>query len=130
MQVVKAYVRERYENTRFERRNSDYMVDNVRVGRILALAMPLLALITNVTLVVVLWRGGIDTIGGRLTVGELIAFNNYLLIGMAPVLVLSNLLTMVARANVSVERVFEILDAKPRFALAGTGPTPRSQRAR
>ena len=128
VQLVKAYVRERFENDRFEERNHDYLVQNVRVGRLLALAIPVLALITNLTLVVILWRGGLDTVGGRLTVGELIAFINYMLIGMAPVLGLSRMLTMVARANVSVQRVYEILEAEPRFSVAEAPHVPADGR--
>ncbi len=118
VRVVKAYVRERHESERFAGSNVDYMEQNIRVGRLLATALPALALITNLTLVAVLWRGGIDTINGRLSVGELIAFNNYLLIGMSPLLLLSNLLTMVARANVSVERVYDVLETEPRLRVA------------
>ncbi len=128
VQLVKAYVRERFENDRFEERNHDYLVENVRVGRLLALAIPVLALITNLTLVVILWRGGLDTVGGRLTVGELIAFVNYMLIGMAPVLGLSRMLTMVARANVSVQRVYEILEAEARFSVAEAPHVPADGR--
>ena len=94
------------------------MAENIRVGRLLALALPALALVTNITLVIVLWRGGLDTVSGRLTAGELIAFTNYLLIGMAPVLMLSNVLTMVTRASVSVIRVHEILATKPSLILS------------
>ena len=122
--LVRAYVRERFETDRFEERNHDYLVQNVRVGRLLALAIPVLALITNLTLVLILWRGGFDTVGGRLTVGELIAFTNYMLIGMAPVLGLSRMLTMVARANVSVQRVYEILEAEPHFSVAEVPQVP------
>ena len=84
----------------------------------MAVALPVLTLITNVTMVAVIWRGGIDVSNGRLSVGELIAFVNYLLIGMAPLLFLSNLLTMVTRANVSVERVYEILDTESQLHIA------------
>ena len=118
VRVIKAFVRERFENNRFEIRNQDYMAENIRVGRLLALALPSLALVTNITLVIVLWRGGLDTVIGRLTAGELIAFTNYLLIGMAPVLMLSNVLTMVTRASVSVIRVHEILATKPSLILS------------
>jgi ATP-binding cassette subfamily B protein len=118
VRVIKAFVRERFENDRFEARNRDYMAENIRVGRLLALALPSLALVTNITLVIVLWRGGLDTVGGRLTPGELIAFTNYLLIGMAPVLMLSNVLTMVSRASVSVIRVHEILDTETSLVLS------------
>jgi ATP-binding cassette subfamily B protein len=118
VQVVKAFVREPYAVEQFEQANSDYLRENVRVGRLLALAIPLLALVTNVGMVAVIWFGGVDTINGRLTVGELVAFNNYLLIGMAPLLLLSNILAMVSRAAVSAERILALLGTQPAIQVA------------
>ena len=111
--VVKAYVRERHEVERFGVQNQDYMEQNIKVGRYLALVMPVLLLLTNVGAVVTIWWGGLDVIGGRLSIGELVAFNNYLLIGMSPLLLLSNILSMVARAEASAKRIVEVLDMEP-----------------
>ncbi len=111
--LVKAFVREPYEIDRFGDRNLEYMERNIRVGRILALVTPLLAIITNVGLVAVMWFGGVDVVHGQFTIGELVAFNNYLLIGMAPVLLLGNMVTMASRAEASSVRVLEVFDTKP-----------------
>ncbi|MBI1257869.1 MAG: ATP-binding cassette domain-containing protein [Chloroflexi bacterium] len=108
--LVKAFVRENHEIKRFEQRNSDYMEHNIRVGRILALVMPLLTVTTNLGLVAVIWFGGIDVVNGLFTVGELVAFNNYLMIGMAPVLLLGNMVTMASRAEASAVRVLEVFN--------------------
>jgi ATP-binding cassette subfamily B protein len=113
VQVVKAFVRERFEIDRFAGFNSDYRDENIHVGRLMAMALPALTILTNVGLVAVLWFGGTDAIGGRLTVGELVAFNNYLMIGMSPLLLLSNVLSMLSRAESSSARVWELLDTEP-----------------
>ena len=113
VQVVKAFVREPHAIEQFEQGNAAYLAENVRVGRLLALAIPALTFVTNVGMVAVIWFGGVDTINGRLSVGELVAFNNYLLIGMAPLLLLSNILAMVSRAEVSAERVLDLLHTSP-----------------
>jgi ATP-binding cassette subfamily B protein len=113
VQVVKAFVREPYESERFEESSVGFMEQNIRVGRLMAVALPLLTLLTNVGLVAVTWRGGADVIGGRLSVGELVAFNSYLMIGMTPLLLLGNVLTMVSRAEASAERVLEVLETEP-----------------
>ncbi len=110
IRVVKAFVRERYEIDRFAKRNQEYQDENVKVGRILSLATPSLTILTNVGTVAVIWFGGLDVIGNRLSVGELVAFNNYLMIGMTPLLMLGNILTMASRAEASAVRVLEILD--------------------
>ncbi len=120
VQVVRAYVRERYAIDRFEEGNRDYMQQNIRVGRLMAVALPTLTAVTNVGLVVITWMGGLSVVGGRLSVGELIAFTNYLLIGMSPLLLLSNILMMVARADASAERIFEVLDTEPVLKLPAT----------
>jgi ATP-binding cassette subfamily B protein len=112
-QVVKAFVRERFEIGRFQSINSEYMDQHIKVGRIMAIALPVLTLITNLGLVAVIWFGGLSTINGRLSLGELVAFINYLLIGMAPVMILGNMLTMVSQAEASSSRIWELLDTRP-----------------
>ena len=120
VRVVKAYVRERFSIDQFEVGNVDYRDQNIRVGRLLATATPVLTIITTAGTVGVLWWGGNSVITQRLTVGELIAFNNYLMIGMSPLLMLSNLLMMVARAEASAERVFNVLDTEPKIRAAAS----------
>lgn len=111
--VVKAFVREGYEIDRFSAQNVEYMDENIKVGRYLALVMPVLLVLTNLGATVVIWRGGMDVIGGRLTIGELVAFSNYMLIGMSPLLLLSNILSMISRAEASSKRLVEVLDTEP-----------------
>ena len=113
IQVVKAFVRGRFEIDQFSASNDDYRERNIEVGVLIAVSMPVLQLVTSVGTVAVLWFGGVSVIGARLTVGELIAFNNYLMIGMSPLLFLGHLLLMAARAESSAERVLEVLETKP-----------------
>ncbi len=113
IQFVKAFVRERFEIGRFQGINSHYRDDNIKVGRLMAVALPILTLLTNLGIVAVIWFGGVSTINGLLSVGELVAFTNYLLIGMAPLMLLGNMLTMVSQAEASSERVWEVLDTQP-----------------
>lgn len=129
-QVVKAFVRERFETQRFEQSNVDYLEQNIKVGRLLALALPVLTLLTTLGTVAVIWWGGVRVIGGRLSVGELIAFNNYLLIGMSPLLLLSNMLTLISRAEASAERIWEVLDAKPAIQTAPAPYQPATMQGR
>jgi ATP-binding cassette subfamily B multidrug efflux pump len=118
VQVVKAFVRERHEIDRFLRYNDDYMQQNIKVGKLMATALPLLTLLTNVGIVAVVWFGGRDVIGSRLTLGALVAFNSYLMIGMAPLMLLGNILTMVSRAEASAGRFWEVLDTRPAVQVA------------
>ena len=113
VKVVKAFVRERFEIDRFEGSNVDYMQQHIKVGRLLAVTLPVLTVLTNVGIVAIIWLGGLSVIGGRLTVGELVAFISYLMIGMTPLLLLSNMLTLVSQAEASAERVLEVQDTEP-----------------
>ncbi len=118
IQVVKAFVRARFEIDQFTESNVDYRERNIEVGVLMAAAMPILQILTNVGTVAVLWFGGLSVIGDRLSIGELIAFNNYLMIGMGPLLFLGNLLMMAARAEASAERVLEVFDTAPTLKIA------------
>ncbi len=111
--VVKAYAREPFEIERFEERNDEYMNEHIRVGRLMAIALPILLVLTNIGMVAVILIGGTDVIDGRLSIGELVAFNSYLMIAMAPVLLLGNILTMMSRAEASAQRVWNVLDTEP-----------------
>jgi ATP-binding cassette subfamily B multidrug efflux pump len=115
IRVVKAFVREDDEIQRFDDYNADYMQQNIRAGRILALVTPALTVLTNLGIVGVIWFGGLDVIGGRISLGELVAFNTYLMIGMTPLLLLGNMLNLASRAEASAARVFEILDTEPQI---------------
>jgi ATP-binding cassette subfamily B multidrug efflux pump len=121
VQVVKAFVREKFEIARFGKHNLDYTEQNIKVGYLVAVAMPVLLVLTNLGSVAVIWFGGLDVIGGRLSVGQLVAFNNYLVIGMTPLLLLGNVLTMVSRAEASAARILEVLDTR---ALIQPVPSP------
>jgi ATP-binding cassette subfamily B multidrug efflux pump len=118
VQVVKAFVRERHEIDRFLAYNDDYIQQNIKVGKLVATALPLLTLLTNLGIVAVVWFGGRDVIGGRLTLGALVAFNSYLMIGMAPLMMLGNILTMVSRAEASAGRFWEVLDTRSAVQVA------------
>ena len=118
IQVVKAFVRGPFEIEQFNVSNLDYRERNIEVGQLMAVAMPVLQVLTNIGTVAVLWFGGLSVLGDRLTIGELIAFNNYLMTGMGPLLFLGNLLMMSARAEASAERVMEVFDTEPTLEIA------------
>jgi ATP-binding cassette subfamily B multidrug efflux pump len=112
VRVVKAFVREPYEARRFGDTNVDLRDSQMRVGKMLASVMPLLFAIANLGTLAVVWLGGLQVMGGTLTIGELVAFNSYLMLLMMPVGILGMILTMISRAGASAERVLEILEAQ------------------
>ncbi len=121
MQIVKAFVRQDYEIEQFDHRNMDYMTANLNASRLIMIVLPILMFLTNLGLVIIVWAGGFNVIDGRLSLGELIAFTNYLLTGFSPLLQLSNVLTMISRTDASSARLVELLDMTPEIQLS---PSP------
>ncbi len=114
IRVVKSFVRRDFENRRFNDANADLMNQSFKVARLLSVLFPLMLLVMNLSTVAVLYFGGLQAIAGSLTVGEIMAFINYLMTTMFPLLMLSMMAGQISAANASAERVLEILDAMPR----------------
>jgi ATP-binding cassette subfamily B multidrug efflux pump len=112
VRVVKAFAREPYEHDRFAAANVDMMNQSIDVGKMMAVAFPLIFLIANLGTLAVIWLGGLLVIGQDMTVGELVAFNSYLMMTMFPLFMLGMIIAMVSQAAASADRVFEILDAR------------------
>jgi len=112
VRVVKAFARELHEQARYARANQSLFDLNLVVGRLFAVAIPLIFLIANLALLAVYWVGGYQAIAGHLSVGRLVAFASYMMMVFFPMLMLGMIITMVSQAGASAERVFEILDAQ------------------
>ncbi|WNS45337.1 ABC transporter ATP-binding protein [Paenibacillus sp. MMS20-IR301] len=108
IRVIKAFVRTKHEQKRFNTANTEYTDTGIRAIRLMALNMPLMMLILNASIVSVLWFGGMQNWSGKLPVGELIAFINYVTQLLMSMMMLSNMLTFVSRAKVSGDRVNEV----------------------
>jgi ATP-binding cassette subfamily B multidrug efflux pump len=116
VRVVKAFAREPFEAERFGKGNRELLDEFLKVGRLMAFLFPTLFLVFNLSTLAIYWYGGFQVIGGDLTVGQLVAFNTYLMMVMMPVGVLGMIATMISRAAASAERIFEILDAQSEVA--------------
>jgi ATP-binding cassette, subfamily B, multidrug efflux pump len=113
VRVVKAFVRAAHEKKRFKQSNQDYAGQVVRVMKLFGFMHPALTILVNAGVVLVLWSGGIKTIQGELTVGEIIAFINYLTTTMWPLMIMAMLANNLAAGMVSAERILEVLDVIP-----------------
>ncbi|OBR62198.1 multidrug ABC transporter ATP-binding protein [Paenibacillus oryzae] len=110
IRVVKAFVRSAYENSRFGRANGSFTESSLKALQFVALNMPILTFILNAAIVAVLWYGGLDVQNGRLPVGELIAFINYVTQVMFSLSMIGMMLVRFSTAKVSAERVQEVLE--------------------
>jgi ATP-binding cassette subfamily B protein len=110
--VVKAFAQEGEEITRFDLENDQWFGLSIEAARLQATNLPLLDLIANFGMVFVIWIGGQLVIRDELTLGELVAFTAYLTRLVQPMRRLGFIVSAVAQAAASGERVFEILDAE------------------
>ena len=113
VRLVKAFVRADHENERFAEANEDFTDRNIRVMRFMATLFPAMSIFINIGMVIVIWAGGIQSIGGGVSVGQIVAFINYLQTTMGPLGIMVMLANVVAAAMASAERVNEVLDTVP-----------------
>ena len=93
--------------------NEDYADRNVRVMRFMATLSPAMNIFVNIGMVIVIWAGGIQSVGGGVSVGQIVAFINYLHTTMGPLGIMVMLANVVAAATASAERINEVLDTVP-----------------
>ena len=111
VRVVRAFVRERIEEDRFRGANTDIMVIGRKVGSLFVVLFPLAMLILNVTVVGVIWFGGIQVDAGNVEIGTLFAFMQYVGQILMGVLMATFMTIMIPRAAVSADRIGEVLDS-------------------
>jgi ATP-binding cassette subfamily B protein len=109
IRVVRAFVREPYETTRFAEANADLTATATSVGRLQASIFPIVMLILNVSSVAVLWFGAQRVDAGKMQIGSLTAFLAYLIQILFSVMMATFLLMIAPRAMVSAERIGEVL---------------------
>lgn len=112
IRVVRAFVRERFEMQRFSVANDSLADASLRVGRMMALMFPAVMLISNVTIVSIIWIGGHKVADGSVEIGALTAMMSYVMQIMMSVMMASFLAMMAPRATVCAERICEVLDTE------------------
>jgi len=113
IRVIRAFNRTDEEKKRFQDANIDLTRTLVQVNRLMAVVMPILMLVMNLTTVGVIWFGSIRIDRGTTNVGNMMAFLQYALQILFALLMASLLLIMVPRAQASAERINQVLETKP-----------------
>ncbi len=111
VRVVRAFVRERIEEARFRVANTGILVIGRKVGSLFVVMFPLAMLVLNVTVVGVIWFGGIQVDAGHVQIGTLFAFMQYVGQILMGVLMATFMTIMIPRAAVSADRIGEVLDS-------------------
>jgi ATP-binding cassette subfamily B protein len=123
VRVVRAFVREDIEQERFREANTDIMVVGRKVGSLFVLLFPLAMLVLNITVVGVIWFGGIQVDQGTVEIGTLFAFMQYVGQILMGVLMASFMTIMIPRAAVSAERIGEVLASRSTLVRAANPVT-------
>jgi ATP-binding cassette subfamily B protein len=110
IRVIRAFVRDTHERKRFTDTNTGLLDVSLGVGRLMSLMFPIVMLVVNVSSVAVLWFGGQLIDSGSMQVGALTAFLSYLLQILMAIMMATFMFMMVPRAEVSAERIQEVLD--------------------
>jgi len=113
IRVVKAFVRRDYEGQRFDEANRELYGTQLRVTQLLSIFFPLIMSLMNLGTVVIIYYGGLQVFAGTTSVGQIMAFMNYLFSTMFPVMMLSMMAGQISAANASATRIMQVLDSEP-----------------
>lgn len=113
VRVIRAYRQEARELTRFRESNQEYADRNRTLIRLQGFFYPSMGLFMGVSELVVLWLGSRDVINGRMTIGELVAFNSYLVMLAWPMIAFGWVTNLVQRGRASWARMLAILETPP-----------------
>jgi ATP-binding cassette subfamily B multidrug efflux pump len=108
IRVIKSYVREESEMKRYAENSMDYLKKNMNLVRTQALIMPILFLITGLSIIIVIWLGGTKVINGEMTLGEITAFIVYLGILIWPMIAFGWVINIIQQAEASMKRLNKI----------------------
>ena len=111
VRIVKAFVRESAERSRYTAINRDLIAVNMKTIGAIRNTFPLIFLLSNLITLAVVGYSGSEVIQNKFTIGELVAFNSYLLFILQPILLVGFAAPAIAQAAASAERVYEVIDA-------------------
>jgi ATP-binding cassette subfamily B protein len=127
--VIRAYVQEQAEIDAFETSNREYIARSLKLVRLMGMLWPTLETLLGLAIVLVLWLGGREVVAHRITVGEFVAFNTYMVQLTWPVIALGWVINLVQRGTASVARFNEVLSEKPEIREKNEGERQASSGA-
>ncbi len=113
VRLVRAYGQEPFEIERFRLANEEYVRRNKGLIRIQSMYYPSMGFLMGIGSLLVLWLGSREVVAGRMTVGELVAFNAYLMMLSWPMIAFGWVTNLLQRGMASWKRMLEVLDTRP-----------------
>lgn len=110
IRIIKSYVREANEIKKWNELSKEYLRKNMNLVRIQALIMPILYMITGISIIVVIWIGGGKVINGEMNLGDITAFIVYLGILIWPVIAFGWVMNIIQQGEASMKRLNKILN--------------------
>lgn len=120
IRVVRAFNREKDEQDRLGTANKELKSVSIKVNRLMAFMMPTMMVVMNLTVVGVIWFGGIRIESGAMQIGDLMAYIQYVTMIMMSLVMASVMFIMIPRAAVSANRINEVLEMDPTEMHEGT----------
>lgn len=127
VRVVRAFNREKDEQVRLRGANEDLRDVSIKVNKVMAFMMPVMMLVMNLTVVGIIWFGGIRIDNGVMQIGDLMAYIQYVMLIMSSLVMASMMFIMIPRAAVSANRINEVLEMEPTFLDEGTEKADRER---
>ncbi|GAB5490929.1 MAG: ABC transporter ATP-binding protein [Phototrophicaceae bacterium] len=112
IKVVKAFNREEYEQARFDERVDFFFEQQVKVQKVFSILFPTIFTLAQIGTALILYFGGRQIVTGTLTIGQYQEFTLYLVYIFFPLGQLGFIISLMAQAQASARRIFEIVDAK------------------
>jgi ATP-binding cassette, subfamily B, multidrug efflux pump len=113
VRVVRAYRQEQSEIDRFRHANLDFLARNRKLSRLQGAFFPTMSLFLGISALLALWLGSRDVIGGRITIGELVAFNAYLAQLAWPMIAFGWVTNLLERGMASWKRMLTVMQTVP-----------------
>ena len=113
VRVVKAYNLEKNEMEEFKTLNREFVNRNKLLIRLTAFFFPFIRFWPGIGTIIVLWLGGTHVVDGKITLGEFVAFNSYLMMLVFPMVELGFVINAFQRGAASMGRISQIMDEKP-----------------
>jgi ATP-binding cassette subfamily B multidrug efflux pump len=111
--LIRAYVQEKAEIRAFEAENEEYIRRSLKLVRLMGMLWPTLEWMLGCAVVLVLWLGGREVVAGRITVGQFVSFNAYMLQLTWPIIALGYVINLFQRGTASLVRLNEIMVEQP-----------------
>jgi len=119
--IIRAFAQEDAEIRNFESANTEYINRSLRLVRLMGMLWPTLELLLGMAVVLVLWLGGREVLQGRMSLGDFVAFNTYMVQLTWPVISLGWVINLFQRGTASMTRIQELFEQKPEIADESVG---------